>query len=174
MRQISILRGINVGGRNKINMQLLADLYRRLDLQNVTTYIQSGNVAFDSDADSNDLTAQIEAAIQTEFGFTVPVIVRSRDNWASVVASNPFLEKITETDKLHVTFLEKTPDPQHLNKLLSYHYPPDEFIVIDNNIYLHCPIDYGNSKLTNNFFESKLKIKATTRNWRTTCKLLEL
>jgi uncharacterized protein (DUF1697 family) len=174
---ISILRGINVGGQKKIRMEELKALYEGLGFQEVTNYIQSGNIIFKILAISpSGLSEKIEKAIEEEYHFHVPVIIRTADEILKVLSSNPFLVEEEETDlgKLHVTFLEKEPLPAKVNAIENLNFFPDRFWVIGREVYLYCPGGYGNTKLSNNFFEKKLHQKATTRNWKTVGKLVEL
>ncbi len=174
---ISILRGINVSGSNKIKMNDLKLLYEELEFSNVVTYIQSGNVIFKSSKNLSDtnLSNKIEHAILNKFKLNVPVIIRSIDELENVIMANPFIKQNDIiTEKLHVTFLSEKPRQPELEKIKSLDYSPDKFVIKEKEIYIYCPNGYGNTRLTNNFFENKLKVKATTRNWRTANKLLEL
>jgi len=173
---ISILRGINVSGHRKIPMADLKALYAGLKLKNITTYIQSGNVVFSAGKfNPKALQKTIEEKIMEKFGFEVPVVIRTLEEMQSIVAINPFLkESKIELDKMHVTFLADIPAQDRLEKLKLVHYEPDRFTVLGKEVYLYCPNGYGNSKLTTNFFESKLKETATTRNWRTVNELLKI
>ncbi len=174
---ISILRGINVSGQKRILMSDLKALYGGLNFKDVTTYIQSGNVIFKSDikATNQALAKKIENAIYEKYNFNVPVIIRSVEEIKNIISSNPFLKiKDTDSEKLHVTFLSDIPDPQSSERIKEYNYPPDEFIMLGKDVFLYCPVSYGDTKLSNKFFEAKLKVSATTRNWRTINKLLEI
>jgi len=174
---ISVLRGINVSGQKKILMADLKELYAALNFKNITTYIQSGNVVFktDSKLSNQDLAKEIEKAIQQKYSFAVPVIIRRADELAQVVGANPFLSDSTiDTEKLHVTFLAEIPQESNLEKLNTFNYPPDQFAVIGQEVYLHIPERYGNTKLSNSFFETKLKVSATTRNWKTVQQLNQM
>lgn len=174
---VSILRGINVGGQRKILMADLKKLYENLGFKDVVTYIQSGNVIFKTTENysSEDLIQILETAIFEQYQFNVPIIIRTKDEIDKTIDTNPFLsDKDVDLEKLHVTFLENTPNSTQLEKIKAYDYSPDKFIIVDKNVYLYCPIDYGHSKLSNSFFELKLKTKATTRNWKTVNKLSEL
>lgn len=174
---ISMLRGINVSGSNKVRMTDLKLLYEELGFNEVITYIQSGNVIFKSSLKTTDLilTNKIEHAITDKFKLNVPVIIRSINELKNIISSNPFLkENDINIEKLHVTFLAQKPQGETVEKIKVSDYLPDKFNLIEKEIYLYCPNGYGNTKLTNTFFENKLKVKATTRNWRTTNKLLEL
>ena len=174
---ISILRGINVSGQKKIIMADFRALYEKLGFKNVQSYIQSGNVAFNYAGDKNKLAVakMIEHAIEKEYKFQVPVLVKQVDDLISTIKNNPFTEEAgVDPSRVAVTFLESQPTSENLKKLVGVDYPPDRFIIDGKNIYIHCPESYGNSKLSNKFFESKLKVRATSRNWRTINKLVEM
>jgi uncharacterized protein (DUF1697 family) len=173
---ISILRGINVSGQKKILMADLKTLYENLGFKNITTYIQSGNVIFEADKKTtHQLEQAISKAIENQYKFDVPVIVRTASDLRKLLTTNPFLKaKDINVDKLHVTFLSDPPSTDDLNVLNTFDYSPDRFKVIDQEVFLHCPESYGETKLSNKFFENKLKVKATTRNWKTVNALVEL
>ena len=122
-----------------------------------------------------ELAKKIENAIFKKYNFEVPVIIRSLEALEKIVTQNPFLKnKDFNTEKLHVTFLSETPLPANVKNIKITDYSPDKFIVIESEVFLHCPESYGETKLSNNFFEKKLKVSATTRNWKTVNKLLEI
>jgi len=174
---ISILRGINVGGQKKIRMEDLKVLYEGLDFSEVTTYIQSGNVIFKTGfpVSNSVLSEKIEQAIEEKYHFHVPVIIRTTDEMYQVLSSNPFLnEEGINREKLHVTFLEELPQSTKVIAIKESDFSPDRFRIIGKEVYLYCPGGYGNTKLSNTFFEKKLHVKATTRNWKTVGKLAEL
>lgn len=174
---ISILRGINVSGQKKILMADLKALYEKLKFHHVTTYIQSGNVVFKSDkkAANEELAKKIEQAIAKKYKFDVPVIVRSAAELKTIIAENPFVKrKKIDPEKIHVTFLSTNPQPAYLSAINPIQFPPDEYIIIGKEIFLHCPVSYGETKLSNKFFETKLKVTATTRNWKTVNTLAEI
>ena len=175
-RYISILRGINVGGRRKILMVDLKLLYKKLGFSNVTTYIQSGNAAFDyAKKDSQIILGQkIKQAIDKAYGFDVPVIIRTVEEIKQAIAINPFLKETDDIEGLFLAFLAEEPSKENLIKLESIEFPNDEFEVIGKNVFIYCSGRFSDSKLTNNFFESKLKVTATTRNWKTVKKLCEI
>jgi len=172
---ISVLRGINVSGQKKILMADLKELYAALNFKNVTTYIQSGNVVFNTDSSlsNQELAKEIEKAIQQKYSFAVPVIIRRAPELAQIIAANPFLAD-SSIDKLHVTFLAEIPQESNVGKLNTFYYPPDQFEVIGQEVYLHIPERYGDTKLSNSFFETKLKVSATTRNWKTVQQLNQM
>jgi uncharacterized protein (DUF1697 family) len=174
---ISILRGINVSGQRKILMADLKALYESLGLSDVRTYIQSGNVVFATDmtASNTDLARTLEQAIAKQYLFNVPVIVRNTAEMRQILETNPFARREgIQTEKLHVTFLAEAPPVKELEKVRALNYSPDEFVISGTEVFLHCPGGYGETKLSNKFFENKLKVSATTRNWNTVNKLVEL
>ena len=172
---IALLRGINVGGKNKLPMKELAALFVAAGCVDVRTYIQSGNVVFRmGPAGGEDISSVISASILDHFGYRVPVITRTARAFQEIVRANPFLEAGAETDKLHVMFLAELPDNASVEALDPERSPGDEFAVMGREIYLHCPNGVARSKLTNSYFDSRLSTTSTSRNWKTVQKLLEL
>ena len=173
---VALLRGINVSGQKIIKMVDLKETFQRLGFENVQTYIQSGNVIFGSDnTHQKELVRIIESAIFLDYNFDVPVLVIPVLKMKKIVARNPFKQKgITELKKLHVTFLEKEPGEDLINEISTDPNSEDEFHVAGKTVYLHCPNGYGKTKLNNNYFESTLKMRATTRNWKSVEKIVEL
>jgi uncharacterized protein (DUF1697 family) len=174
---ISILRGINVSGQKKIRMVDLKKLYESLGFSDVKTYIQSGNVIFKSDSNISDIqfAKKIEKAISEQYLFEVPVIIRTSKELEKIILDNPFMkEKNIDVKKLHTTFLSETPGKEKAALIKEADFLPDRFEIKGKEIYLHIPGSYGETKLSNKFFESKLKVSATTRNWNTVNKLFEL
>ena len=174
MRYISILRGINVGGNRKILMKDLKALFEKVGFSKVDTYIQSGNVIFESDQNT-DPGQNIQQAIAETFGFDVPVIVRTAEEWAESIENNPFWkEPNADIDRLHLTCLKEVPSPELVEKIKLFQFLPDRYEIIRKDVFIFCAAGYGTSKLINPFFESKLKVQATTRNWKTVMKLREM
>ena len=175
-RRIAILRGTNVGGKRKILMADLKSMFEKMKFSNVSTYIQSGNVLFDlkKEVEKSELTEKIEKSIKKEFGFDVPVIVRTPKEIETAINQNPFYKDDTDIVHLHLTFLSETPTEENQEKTESYSYEPDKFEIKGKDVFIYCEGKYHQSKLTNNFFEKKLKVNATTRNWKTVLKLYEL
>jgi uncharacterized protein (DUF1697 family) len=173
---IAILRGINVSGQKKVNMYELKDLFSALNFKNVKTYIQSGNVVFNADTTGlSQISAHIEQKIVEKYGFAVPVLIKTYPEMISIIHHNPFLnEPDIDTTKLHVTFLYDEPLPSNVDKTNGFHYEPDRFIISGREVYVFCLKGYGRTKLHNNFFESKLKVAATTRNWQTVNELTKM
>lgn len=173
-RKIAILRGINVGGKRKILMADLKILCEKLEFKDIETYIQSGNLIFNSKIENPELENIIEKSIKEKFGFDVPTIVRNSNELRTCIDKNPYVDKDADINQLHLTFLKDKPTNENLEKLLTYNYEPDKFKIHEKNVFLFCEGKYHKSKLTNNFFEKKLKVGATTRNWKTILKLIEL
>lgn len=175
-KKIAILRGINVGGKRKILMADLKFLFEDLGYSEISTYIQSGNVIFTSDkTDEEEMANKIEKAIEEKFGFEVPVIVRAANDLQKTLSNNPFYKgDETDTTPLHITFLAQEPTDENLDKMKTFDFPPDKYTIEGRDIFIYCEGKYHQSKLTNNFFENKLKVKATTRNLKTVKKLCEL
>lgn len=173
-RYIAILRGINVGGKRKILMKDLKLMFEQMQCTNVSTYIQSGNVIFDTkeEVDNLKLAEEIEASIKQTFGFDVPVIVRKPKEMEAIIHQNPFHKE--DIDRLHVTFLSEEPTEENQQKIASYDAGADKFVINGKDVFIYCEGKYHQSKLTNNFFEKKLQVTATTRNWKTVLKLREL
>jgi uncharacterized protein (DUF1697 family) len=172
---VALLRAVNLGSHNKVSMGELRTLFLDLGLDDVATYVQSGNVIFKSQvADSTKLTATIERRIRRDLDLDVAVILRTKAQLTRVAGANPFAAREREPTKLHVTFLARTPTRSRVRELETITFPPDEFRVIGKEIYLHTPRGYGRSKLSGGYFEKQLSVAATTRNWRTVKKLAEL
>jgi uncharacterized protein (DUF1697 family) len=156
-------------------MPELKDLFASLGYTAAETYVQSGNVVFRSrDLHSSDLARSIEQGIGDRFGHSVKVLLRTEGDLARIVNENPFLTTGSDPTKLHVTFLGGEPEPSLLRAEDIDMAKPDEFRLVGGEIYLHCPEGYGRTKLNNAFWERRLKLPATTRNWKTVCALTEL
>ncbi len=173
---ISILRGINVGGHKSIKMDVLKKLYSDLLLENIQTYIQSGNVVFQSyNTKSEDLAALISNKIQKEFGFTVPVIVLDKNEFKDIIENNPFVyDEAKDITKLCITFLASKPKQFDLEAIKLKQTQKEEFQITEKAIYMYCPNGFATTKLTITFFEKQLNVIATTRNLKTSNKLLSI
>lgn len=177
MKYISVLRGINVSGQRKIKMAELTLLYEEEGLENVTTYIQSGNVLFDSEKlYREDIKTRIETAIHKKYGFHVPVDVRAMEEYIKIINSCPFEEAKLEENgsKILVGFLSDEPTCDKKKELEEAAQSPEKLKMKGSIVYLYCPNGYGRSKLSNTFIESKLGLTSTTRNWTTVRKLVRL
>ena len=170
---ICLLRGINVSGKRKVQMTELKRLFESLGFSQVHTYIQSGNVVFEcQNPNVKSLQIQITDAIAPQFGFEVPTIILTCDELNRCIDNTPFGGY--DINVLHVTFLSDIPTNYSLETLNKAKDIKEDFVIIDKAIYLYCPNGYGRTKLTNTFFEKKLGVLATTRNWKTVLALAEL
>ena len=168
-KYIVLLRGINVSGKNKLPMEELRDLLNDLGFQNVQTYIQSGNIILESGEGKSVTCNTIKEGIQNKFGYDVPVIARTIPEWKKAIAKYPFPvdnTKIVAFVFLNRKIYETKIDVKDIND--------DEYLIEKDMVYIHCPTGFGKTKLSNNLFERKLNVTATTRNYNTTLKLLEL
>lgn len=161
---IALIRGINLGSHAKVDMARLREVFTDLGHENVRTYLRSGNVVF-SAADSSTIAADIQRAIATELDVDTPVVLRTAQDLADIMARNPFLGNELRT--MHVTLLAAQPDAEKVAALTSPKGETAEFAVLDREVYLYCPDGYGRMKLTNAFLERRLGVSATTRNWNT-------
>jgi uncharacterized protein (DUF1697 family) len=174
-RHVVLLRAVNVGGRNKIQMAALRELLEGLGYGNVRTHLQSGNAVFAPDGRGPVQTGrEIEEALAEELGVTAGVLVRTRLELEGVIAANPLLPVASNPARLLVTFLSDHPDPDALGELVPADFDPDVFAVGDREIYLWCPEGVNATKLGNSFWEKRFGVVATARNWRTVTRLLEL
>ena len=173
---VAMLRGINVGPGKIVKMERLRASFEALGFDGVRTYVQSGNVIFESEQKSpTELSNKIEEKIQHTFGFRVPVLVKTSKEMAQIVSDNPLVkEKGIDHSKLHVTFLSDAPPKTAARVLEDLATTRERFRILNREIYLYCPDGYGISKLTNNTIEKKFSLVATTRNWRTVNALLEM
>ena len=168
MRYIVLLRGINVSGKNKLPMKELKVLLESLDFREVQTYIQSGNIVLATDKDKNEVAKLIHKAIDKTYGYKVPVLVKEELAWETAIANNPY--KNVEEKQQYFTFLADKPATIEI----VVDAKQDEFTVLNDVVYVNAVGGYGKTKLNNNFFEKKLQVEATTRNLKTTLKLLEM
>ena len=172
---LALLRGINVGGKNKLPMKDLAAIFSAAGCENVQTFIQSGNVIFGAAPALSELLPDlISAQIATKFGHRPPVILRTAEQLRDVVLNNPFLKEGSAEDILHVLFLADVPSSHQVASLDYSRSQPDAFLVQGQEIYLQLPHGVADTKLTNAYFDSKLSTICTGRNWRTVTELLEL
>jgi uncharacterized protein (DUF1697 family) len=158
MRTISILRGINVSGQKIIKMADLKALYESLGFEDVVTYIQSGNVIFNSPEKSGDaLKRQIETAIADQYTFQIPVIIRNHREIQNILKTSPFGPIDIETDgtKALVTFLSDKPTEARIADLQQQVAPPEQLHIQGKEAYLLCPNGYGKTKLSNTFLAIK-------------------
>jgi uncharacterized protein (DUF1697 family) len=185
---VALLRGINVGGRNKVPMAELREVVAALGHDGVTTYIQSGNVLFTTaDTDNAKLAAALESAIEGRFGLWSSVVVLSRDELAGVLAANPYPDE-PDPRLVHVVFLNGEPPPDLLDRIAAAESAAaakgsrDAVQASGRALYVHTPAGFGRSELAQNIFrivtppskQKKQALAATARNLATTTKLLSL
>lgn len=173
---IALLRGINVSGQKKIKMADLREHLAELPFQDIQTYIQSGNILFRAAASKPaQLAVRIREKILEKYGFEVPTLVVTASYISTVLANNPFRDDPEIPDeRIYLTFLAESPQAEYLKKLDEVDYSPEQFHLQNQVIYFYSPNSYGRAKMNNNFFEKKLKVAATTRNWRTSQKLIDM
>ncbi|KOY83450.1 DUF1697 domain-containing protein [Lysinibacillus macroides] len=178
-KYIALLRGINVGGHNQIKMAALREALQILALQNIQTYIQSGNILFDSGESEAVLQQQIQAILQETFAITSTVILRTAEEFQAIMKQCPFSEQdIAEASAtavgecLHVAFLPAIPTKANAEKLLSYANDKERCVIEGRNIYLLFYHSIRNAKLGQQL--PQLELPATVRNWKTITKLTKM
>jgi len=174
---IALLHGINVGGHNKIKMLELKQLFVDLGYFDVLTYIQSGNIIFNAkELSTIKIEKSIIDAIEKQFAYSIKVLVLTKTELNTIFNSNPFiLKRDLDVSKLSVTLLNNKPVLDNIEQIETLiHASKDRFEIINKSVYLYLPDGSRNTKLTNNLFEKKLISSATSRNWRTITKLVEL
>ena len=171
---IALFRGINVGGRNKLPMRDLAAVLEAQGLQNVRTYIQSGNVVFQSEEPAmGDLSTRISTAICERHGFAPSVLILTLAEFENTLAANPYPEAEPEPKTLHVYFLSAEPEQSDTAALERLKLENERYAIIKKAFYLHAPDGIGRSKLAAGV-EKALGVTVTARNWRSALKILEL
>jgi uncharacterized protein (DUF1697 family) len=174
-RQVALLRGINLGSHNRVGMAQLQELIRDLGYDGVRTHLQSGNVVYTAESVTPQQAQQdIEAQLADRLGLKVPVLVRTRDELAAIIARDPLGAVAADPAKYLVAFLAATPDPELVRAVDPAEFEPDLFRIADREIYLWCPNGVQRSKLTNAFWDRRLRVTTTARNWNTVTKLLTL
>ena len=173
-RYVALLRGVNVGGKNKLPMADLRAIFAEAGCAAVKTYIQSGNVVFESaPALAESVPEVVTLAVQQRFGFESAVVIRSGEELRQVAASNPF-DTSGDPRKLHVAFLSEAPNAEAVARLDPERSPPDAFAVRGRHVYLHYPNGAAGSRLTNEYLAAQLQTASTMRNWRTVLTLMEM
>ncbi|WP_405232062.1 DUF1697 domain-containing protein [Lentisalinibacter salinarum] len=169
---IALLRGINVGGRNRLPMASLSKLFTQAGCARVRTYIQSGNVVFKADISSRTSFAEsIGHAIEQEHGFRPAIVLLTRDSLRSAIAANPYPE--TEPKSLHIFFLESIPEKAQVQDAKALLADSESIQVVGRHLFLRAPDGIGRSRFVKGV-EKTLGMRATARNWKTVSKLVEL
>jgi uncharacterized protein (DUF1697 family) len=173
---VSMLRGVNVGGHNMVKMEALRALYESIGLRDPQTYVQSGNVVFRTDARNlAGVAAKIEEAIERNFGFRTPVVVRTSSELRDVIARNPFARRRgIDPRKVLVTFLAADPSAEAREQALQIKPDPEELHIDGREVYMYFPNGLARPKLSWVAVEKKLKTPGTGRNWNSVTKLLEI
>jgi uncharacterized protein (DUF1697 family) len=171
---LALLRGINVGGRNKLPMKELTAVLSSLGCSNVNTYIQSGNVVFRGSTETaNRVSREAAAEIRKRHGFEPYILILEMNDLEKAIVSNPYPEAETVPKSLHVGFLESAPANPNLDKMEAVRAETERFSLLDRFFYLHAPDGVGRSKLAARA-ERHIGVPMTSRNWRTILKLREI
>jgi len=171
---IVLLRGVNVGGKNRLAMADLRDLVTTLGHTGVSTYIQSGNIVLTSSrADRSKIADEICAGVESSFGHKVSAVLRTPRELRDALAGNPFAAGYDRT-RVYITFLSDAPSTKDLASLEPDRFLPDKFEVIGSELYGYYENGAGRSKMTLDYFEKRLHVRGTARNLNTVAKLIEL
>ena len=173
-RRVALLRGINLGARNRVPMPALRDLLDGAGFGEVSTYVQSGNVVLSSDEQPAELERRLEQLIAGEFGLEVPVVVRTAEELAAVVAQNPLAEVAIDPKRYQVTFLAQPLASERLEAVAALAAGPERFAARERELYAWHPNGVARSKLWAKLGGAGLGVKATSRNWTTVTTLLEM
>jgi uncharacterized protein (DUF1697 family) len=169
---LALLRGINVGGRNKVSMAGLRRVFEEAGCSSVRTYIQSGNVLFEKrDSDRLALANLLEAAVADAFGVPAAVVLRTFEEIGDLARLHPFG---ADTSQTFVSFLAREPDSDGVQRLLATDVAPDRFELRGSDVFLHYPNGVGGARLTGALLERQLGVAGTTRNWKTVARLAEM
>ncbi len=169
-QKVALLRGVNVGGANKLPMKTFASILEKLGCENVRTYIQSGNAVFEGDASAND----IAAGVRTFAGFTPHVFVLTAAALKKAAAQCPFAKEGAKAPtSVHLLFLDKVPADDDVNTLGAMKSPREDFAIMAKTLYLHSPDGLSGSRIAGKI-DRTLKTTTTARNWNTIMALLDL
>ncbi len=170
--QIALLRGINVGGHHKVPMAELRALCESIGWKDVKSYIQSGNLIFQSTREHWRLESELEQAIQEHFSFDIPVIIRTGARWQELLAGNPFSDvSRTEPNRVMLGLAKSAPAAGAAVALQEYATSGERIRVVDNALWMHFPNGSGRSKVTPALLDRLAGSPVTTRNWRTALKI---
>ncbi len=172
-RWVALFRGLNVGGHRKLPMQDLRNMLTLAGLDDVTTYIQSGNAVFTASGTREALGTRIETALASDCDVETRVMLRTGDEMRAIAANHP-LSDGADIKRLAVAFLEASPDATSIAAFDPNQHSPDQCLVTGDHVFVHAPSGFGKTKLTNNWLERQLGRAATTRNWNTVLRLTEM
>ena len=173
-RLVVLLRGINIGSRNRISMPELRGALEDAGYDDVRTYLQSGNVVLTSTASAKKVARECERLIADRFGLEIGVVARTRNELAEVVKRNPLARVAKDPKRYQVSFLERKPTAEIVRELKSVAADREEVVSIGREIYAWHPAGVARSKLWAQLAGKNLGVTATARNWTTVTKLLEL
>lgn len=169
---VILLRGVTPTGKNKVLMAPLRAVLEDAGLQDVRTYIQSGNIVAASSLSQSELEGLVHDVIEKQFGGDIVVLARTVRQFRNILERNPFKE--TDPSKLYFTILAAKPDRHLVDEFLAPRYSPDQVQVIGDTVYILTATQYSDFKANNNYIERKLRVAATTRVYNTILKLVEL
>jgi uncharacterized protein (DUF1697 family) len=174
-RQVALLRGVNVGGNNRVPMAQLREMMQELGYDDVRTHLQSGNAVFSAPGVSPEqAAAEIEGQLASRLGLNVRVLVRTAAELARAVSANPLAEAVAQPSRLLVTFLSAPLPAERLGELDPAEFEPDRFGIGEREVYVWCPEGVRAITLSYAFWEKRFGVIATSRNWNTVTKLLAL
>jgi uncharacterized protein (DUF1697 family) len=173
-RHILLLRGINVGSRNRLAMPALRAALVEVGFDDVRTYLQSGNVVLSSTGKATDVARNVERLVEREFCLKVPVVARTRAQLAKVIDADPLGNVAKNPKRYQVSFLAARPTREVIRRIEETAVPPEQVLVIGREIYAWHPETIASSKLWALLAGQSLGVTATTRNWTTVQKLLAL
>ncbi len=172
-RFVALMRGVNVGGNNLVNMKAVVHMFQSVGCSDVESYLQSGNIVFSAGPIlAQRAPAMVSQLIHKEFGFAVPMVVRSGAELQALAGANPFLTLASEAR--YLMFLAQLPSEHQVAKLDTKRSPPDAFAVCGANVFLYLPNGAARTKLNTSYFDRALSTTSTVRNWNTVQKLVEL
>ena len=169
---IALLKGINVGGHKKVPMAELRTMLINAGFQNVQTYIQSGNIIFQSSEKTSELETKIENLIASNFGFEVSVIIKTYKELQTIFEGSPFSKE--KKEKCYFIILNRIPEINLVEEVDQLIYENEEIIIKNDCLYFYCSAGFGKTKFNMNTYERKLKLIGTARNYNTMVKLLSL
>jgi uncharacterized protein (DUF1697 family) len=174
MKQVVLLRGINLGPRNRVAMPELRELLVSAGFEDPRTYLQSGNIVLSSESEAGQLANECKRSIADGLGLEIEVIVRTRDELAEVVRRNPLGDVADNPKRYQVSFLAGEPEAEVVEQLAALAAPPEQFVAIGRELYAWHPDGVGRSKLAARLAGRGLGVTATARNWTTVTKLLSM
>jgi uncharacterized protein (DUF1697 family) len=174
MRQILLLRGINVGAHNRIAMPALRELLAEAGFEDVRTYVQSGNVVLSSDLAPQQLSRECERCVADGLGLDVAIVARTRDELAEVVRRDPLAEVAVNPKRYQVSFCSAEPDSELVQRLTALAAPDERFVALGRELYAWHPQGVARSRLWAELAGRKLGLTATARSWSTVTTLLAM